>query len=131
MNSDWAKEWIGNLGTGKLLAMYDEEVKFEDVILGHSANNKTELIAFFVSMGGPDAGQHSFTFDSYTGDASGGVVEWSWHLIHGRDFLGVPAAGKETTVRGVSIMAFKGDKIALHRDYWDAASALRQLGVLQ
>jgi steroid delta-isomerase-like uncharacterized protein len=130
MNSSWAKEWINNLGTGKLLAMYADDVKFEDVILAHKASSKTELIALFVSMGGPDAGQNSFSFDSYSGDSNGGAIEWTWNLKHGRDFLGVPAAGKETTVRGVALMTFKDDKIASQRDYWDAASALRQLGIL-
>jgi steroid delta-isomerase-like uncharacterized protein len=131
MNNDWAKEWIANLGTAKLLAMYAEDVKFEDVIFGHKANSKKELIAFFVAMGGPDAGQHSFSFDGYSGNADSGAIEWTWHLKHGRDFLGVPAAGKETTTRGVTLMTFKDDKIASQRDYWDAASALRQLQVLK
>ena len=131
MNNDWAKKWIGNLGTGKLLAMYADDVEFEDVVADHKASGKDELIAFFMSQGGPDAGEHTFTFERYSGDASGGAIEWTWHLKHGRDFLGIPAAGKETTVKGVAILTFRDGLITSHRDYWDAVSAVKQLGALE
>jgi len=132
MNTDWAKSWINNIGVGgsALIDMFADNVQFEDVILAHKANGKAELIAFFTSLGGPDAGQHTFSFESYLGNANAGAVEWTWQIDHARDFLGVSAAGQQTRVKGVSTMTFKDGKIASQRDYWDAAGALRQLGAL-
>jgi ketosteroid isomerase-like protein len=45
--------------------------------------------------------------------------------------MGVPAAGKETHADGVSALRFQGGKIVEQRDYWDAATLLRQLGALK
>jgi predicted ester cyclase len=41
--------------------------------------------------------------------------------------MGVPAKGKQTTVKGVSILTFTNGKIASQHDYWDANTVLQQL----
>jgi steroid delta-isomerase-like uncharacterized protein len=46
------------------------------------------------------------------------------------DMPGVPAANKRMDVMGASIYEFEGGKIKRKVDYWDVATALRQLGVL-
>jgi len=57
--------------------------------------------------------------------------EWTWHCDHEVDILGVPAKGKRTMVRGISYVALQNGEIVAERDYWDAATLLRQLGALK
>ncbi len=134
MNLDWARQWFDafNKGHGieQMLDMYAEEVEFEDIIFGEKFRGKSKLREFFGTLADPAAGKHSFTVESYTGGPEAGAVEWTWHSEHAGPFLGVPAAGKETTTHGVSILTFEGGKIATQHDYWDAAAVLKQLGAL-
>ena len=117
MNIEWAKGWIDSIGAGTLLGLYADDVQFEDVILGHKFNGKAELTQFFISLGGPDASKSTFSFDKYSGDAECGAIEWTWECQHGRDFLGVAAAGKQTTVRGVSLMTFHETHFGVSNNY--------------
>tara|TARA_B100000809_G_C14689270_1_gene369890 strand:- start:49 stop:432 length:384 start_codon:yes stop_codon:yes gene_type:complete len=105
-----------------------DDVQFEDVIL--SCDGKAELTKYFAGYAMPEAGEHAFTLNSYVGDASAGAVEWTWHAKHMGKFLGVPAKGKETTIKGVTILTFRGGKVASQHDYWDAVGALKQLGAM-
>jgi steroid delta-isomerase-like uncharacterized protein len=68
-----------------------------------------------------------FTANAYVGDTSGGVIEWTWQAKHAGEFLGVAATGKETKVRGVSVLTFRSGKITSQHDYWDANTVLQQL----
>jgi carboxymethylenebutenolidase len=43
---------------------------------------------------------------------------------------GIPATGRKVAVPHVAVITFEGDKIASEHIYWDQASMLRQLGVL-
>jgi steroid delta-isomerase-like uncharacterized protein len=133
VNIAWAKDWMSKFnaaGLEQLASMYAERVDFEDVTLAHKAGSREELKSFF---GGffTGAGEHSFVVKSYTGSADGGAVQWTWHAKHGSDLMGVPAKGKETQVDGVSVLSFEGGKIVSQRDFWDAATLLRQLGALK
>ena len=57
-----------------------------------------------------------------------GAIEWTWHRDHEVDNLGVAAKGERTMVRGISYVALQNGEIVAERDYWDAATLLRQLG---
>lgn len=57
---------------------------------------------------------HSFTHD----------IEMPWILP------GVPPTGKRVEVALVAVVEFEGDKIAGERIYWDQASVLAQVGLL-
>ena len=130
MNLAWAKEWMGSFsaaGLEKALGMYAEDVQFEDVTFAHKANGKADLRKFFSGFVAPGAGEHVFTPTAYCGNADGGAVEWTWRAKHESEFLGTPAKGKQTTVKGVSILTFKNGKIASQHDYWDANTVLQQL----
>lgn len=130
MNLEWAKEWMGSFnaaGMEKALSMYSDDVQFEDATFAHTCNGLAELKKFFGGLAAPEAGENVFTATAYRGDANGGAVEWTWKAKHAGDFLGVPAKGKETTVKGVSVLTFKNGKIASQHDYWDANSVVQQL----
>ena len=57
---------------------------------------------------------HSFTHD----------IEMPWILP------GIPPTGKKVEVALVAVIEFEGDKIAGERIYWDQASVLAQIGLL-
>jgi steroid delta-isomerase-like uncharacterized protein len=130
MNLAWAKDWMaGFTGSGveKTLAMYTDDVKFEDVTFAHKCNGIADLRKFFGGFSAPEAGENVFTVDSYAGGSEGGAVQWTWQAKHASDFLGVPAEGKETKVKGVSVLTFRNGKIASQTDYWDANTVVQQL----
>lgn len=131
MNFDWAQRWLTSFGDlDQMMGMYDDNVQFEDIIFGEKARNKAELRHFFDAFSDPQAGRHSFRADSYSGGSTGGAVEWTWFADHITDFLGVPAQGKHTETRGVSVLTFEDGKIIAQHDLWDAAAIYRQLGVV-
>jgi steroid delta-isomerase-like uncharacterized protein len=133
MNTAWAKEWAANFADlDKLMDMYADDAQFEDVIIAHKESGKATLAKFFAAAGNPAYAENTFAAVGYCGNTDGGAVEWIWQAKHAAGkILGVPAKGKETSARGVSILTFKNGKIATQRDYWDAAAVLRQLGAIK
>lgn len=129
MNLDWAKQWLASFGNlDQMMEMYADDVQFEDIIFGEKAHNKTELRRFFDAFSDPNSGKHSFRVNGYSGGREGGAVEWTWFADHVADFLGVPAAGKHTETRGVSVLTFNNGIIVAQHDLWDAAAIFKQLG---
>ena len=132
MNLEWAKNWMNGLNSKqaleRTLAMYADEVEFEDVTFGHKAKAKDELRIFFGAFFEPGAGENFFEVTAFSGDSRGGAAEWTWRAKHQGDFMGSPAAGKQTEVTGVSVLTFEAGKIKSQHDYWDSGSVLRQLG---
>src|SRR5262249_12838639 len=101
---------------------------------GFMANGKAELREFFKGFTDPNAGENKFTTTAYSGSAEGGAVEWLWQAKHVGEFMGAAAAGKETQVKGVSILTFKGGKIESNTttgtraqccDNWELSSSQR------
>jgi steroid delta-isomerase-like uncharacterized protein len=135
MNQAWVKEFSSNFSSArldKLMDMYADDIQFEEVIFAHKANGKAALRDFYDAFfNSPDAGEHVFTVTGYTGNTDGGASEWTWQAKHAGNCLGVPAQGKETSTKGVSVMTFKNGKVASQRDYWDANAVLRQLGAVK
>ena len=130
MNLAWAKEWMSEFsaaGMEKALARYADNVQFEDVTFAHKCNGIAELKKFMSAFADPAAGENVFTATAYSGSADSGAAEWTWQAKHASDFMGVPAKGKQTTVKGVSILTFKNGKIASQHDYWDANTVVQQL----
>jgi steroid delta-isomerase-like uncharacterized protein len=121
--------------TDKVVDLYAAPFVFEDLLLGQQITDKEELRrAFKVSENadppGP-AGTNVFDVLSYTGDAHHGILEWIWHGKHVGEFLSVPAAGKETTIRGMTFHTYENRKIVREATFWDAVSALQQIGALK
>ncbi len=55
-----------------------------------------------------------------------GTIEW---IFSGTD-KGIYMTGKKFSVRGVTVLDLKGNKISRDSDYWDLATVLRELGLL-
>ena len=136
MNLQWARYWIGLFGdkTDELMSLYNPEFEFEDINLGIKINSDLgALRQFFSAFSNPDPTLSYNHFDvfHYVGDDKLGAFQWTWRSKHAGDFLSVPAAGKETETRGLTVMGWREGKIILERSIWDVAPVMRQLGVLK
>ena len=128
IDEDWARSWCEAMSSGETsaaLAFYADHVEFEDVPFGVTASGEEfpPVMEHFVG-----SGNNVFRFVRFTGNSEGAAVESVWRSNHKRDFLGVPAAGRQTEVRLVTVLGFDADgRINRHCDYWDARAALTQL----
>ena len=60
----------------------------------------------------------------------GVIVEFDLHGTHRGPFLGAAPTGRAFTCRMVALFLFEGERIVCERVYFDAATILRQLGIL-
>lgn len=127
MNSEWAQSWCAAMGSGdtdRALEFYAPGATFEDVPFQMAAEGDDFDAVMRAFIG---SGNNTFTFARFSGDASGGAVEWTWNARHADEFLGVSAAGQETEVRVVTVMSIEDGLITRHCDYWDARTVINQL----
>ena len=113
-----------------LLAFYTDDVVQEDVALGVVHRGKDELRRFaeryFANM--PDyrmAVRAGFLTET------AGAVEWAFTVTHtAQPLSGAPGTGKTLQARAASILGLRDGKISRQTDYWDAATTMRQAGLL-
>jgi steroid delta-isomerase-like uncharacterized protein len=124
----WVDAWNAR-DVERVLACLADGAIYEDVPLGAINRTAAETRQFIAAAWSafPDL---RFELMSAVGDDTHAIAEWNMLGTHRGDFPGLPATGRTFEVRGVSIMELAGDRIARIRDYWDFATALRQLGVL-
>jgi steroid delta-isomerase-like uncharacterized protein len=127
MAEHWAAWSTHNME--RVLALFTEDLLYEDVTMGVMNRSAAELRAFgegFFS-GFPDV---TFELRSSFANGTSGSAEWVMRGTHTGDLPGMPATGKHVDVRGASVFEFAGDKIRRCSDYWDMATFLRQLGLM-
>jgi steroid delta-isomerase-like uncharacterized protein len=109
----------------KVVALYTDDVVYEDVTFAEVAHGREELkkmaAGFFAAV--PDM---KLVIVKVSQHGNQGSVEW---LFSGTD-IGLFKSGKKFSVRGASIFELRGGKFASNRDYYDSASIMRQVGVL-
>lgn len=136
MNKKWAQYWIGLFAdnTDELMSLYSPEIQFEDVNFDIQINQDISALRKFFEnfiIEDPEASYNKFDVFDYVGDDRLGSFQWTWETKHAADFLGVPAAGKTTKTRGVTVMGWNADgKIILERSIWDAIPVMQQLGAI-
>jgi steroid delta-isomerase-like uncharacterized protein len=135
MNLKWCQHWIGLFagGTDELMTLYSPKFEFEDVNFDlRISNDLPALRRFFTGfqIADPTRSYNKFDVFDYVGDERLGSFQWFWETKHAGDFLGIPAAGKITKTRGVTVMGWDNGKIVLERSIWDALPVLRQLGAI-
>ena len=109
----------------KVAAIYTDDVVYEDVPFGLVARGHAEMrkLAADFFTGVPDL---KLEIVSQTSAGNRGSVEW---IFSGTD-VGLFKTGKKFSVRGASVYETRGGKCSSNRDYYDAASIMRQVGVL-
>lgn len=131
MNAAWAADWLRRFSAAdapSLMEMYSDDVRFEDLALDQKVDGKARVRDFFAAFMNPAERNNTFTLVSYSGDDHSGAVEWIWKAEHQAEFMGLPARGKATTVRGVSVVTFRGGRVSTQHDYWDFRTVMQQLG---
>jgi steroid delta-isomerase-like uncharacterized protein len=126
--NDWGRYWSSH-DMERLLALFTDDVVYEDVTMGALNHGKVELRAFGEGffVGFPDV---AFEVASRFAGGTSGAIEWAMRGTHRGDLPGMPATGKQVEVRGASIIEFAGDKIHRCSDYWDMTTFLKQLGLM-
>ena len=133
MTRSFVQGWLETYNRGDLdgcMACYADDVHFEDPTFAEQLDGRAALHYSFSTFF--PTGVTALRFLCWTGGATGGAVEWEWTATWGpnRTFLGVDASNKRFVVRGVSVLTLRDGKIAKQTDYWNAHSALSQLGGL-
>lgn len=122
-----AAGWSRNMD--RLLSSYTETVSYEDPGMGLALKGKEQVRGFAQSFfdAFPDL-KAEIVSTVVSGDRA--ASEWRFSGTQVRDLPGIPAANKRMDVLGASIYEFENGKIKRKVDYWDVATAMRQLGVL-
>jgi steroid delta-isomerase-like uncharacterized protein len=127
---NWAAAWSSPGNAEKLVSLFTDDCVFEDVTFGVVARGKDELRSFansaFAAV--PD---FNYGLRRWFAASQWAVIEWVMSGTHQGDFPGMPATGKRfSSVRGSTILELDAGKIRRESDYWDAATFMKQLGLL-
>jgi steroid delta-isomerase-like uncharacterized protein len=130
---EWALAWSSidsSKDPERVLSLFIDDCVFEDVTFGLVARGKEELRGFveraFAAIPDFKYGlRNRFAIDQWAG------IEWVMSGTHKGDLPGIPATGKRfSSVRGSTILQLEAGKIRRESDYWDAATFMKQVGVL-
>ncbi len=121
---NWIAAWNSH-DVEKLVAVFTEDVIYEDIPFGEVNHGRAELRKFAASEfeAVPDL---KVELESSSIQGSHGTIEW---IFSGTD-KGIYKTGKKFSVRGTSIIGLKNGKISRSVDYYDAATIMRQVGQL-
>jgi steroid delta-isomerase-like uncharacterized protein len=124
----WAAAWSSH-DAEKVIALFTDDCVFEDVTFNVVLRGKEQLRGF---ADGAFNAVPDITFE-LTGRVAAGeraAIEWVMAGTHVGDFPGLPATGKRFSVRGATILELESGKISRESDYWDAATFMKQVGLL-
>jgi steroid delta-isomerase-like uncharacterized protein len=109
----------------KVIPVFTNDVLYEDVTFGAVNHGSAELRKFAASIFAavPDV---RFELVKSAVDRQHGTIEW---VFTGTD-RGLYKTGKRFSVRGVSVIDLRGGRISRNLDFYDAASIMRQIGIL-
>ena len=128
---EWATAWSTS-DVDKLLPLFTDDVRYEDVPFGVANQGKAALRDFAVAAFGAFPGM-SFEIKSrfVTGDGKWGALEWVWRGRQVKDFPGLPATNTPFQVRGSTVVEFRDGKISRNSDYWDLTTYMKQVGLIK
>jgi steroid delta-isomerase-like uncharacterized protein len=109
----------------RVIPVFTDDVLYEDVAFGAVNHGSAELRKFAASIFAavPDV---KFELVNSAVDREHGTIEW---IFTGTDH-GLYKTGKRFSVRGVSVIDLRGGRISRNLDFYDAASIMRQVGLL-
>ena len=123
-----AEKWIAGWNShnpDKMLPLFTDDVFYEDVAFGEVSHGRAEVRKFAASEfeGVPDLELKLMRSNIHDGH---GTIEWTFS---GTD-KDVFKTGKKFSVRGVSVIDMRDGKIFRNVDFYDAATIMRQVGLL-
>jgi len=132
MIDDWAVAWSSadSHDPERVLSLFADDCLFEDVTFGVHARGKQELRTF-VNRAFAAVPDFKYEVRSRMITKRWAAIEWAMSGTQKGDAPGMPATGTPfSSVRGATILELEGDKIRRESDYWDAATYMRQVGIL-
>lgn len=125
---DWAEAWSSSDTLEKLLSLFTDNCVYEDLPLGVHTNGKAELEQFYhqTRTNFPDF-KYELTSLFIASDRAG--AEWVLTATFQGD-LPESSTNRTISVRGASAFELQGNKLQRCSDYFDRATALKQLGLL-
>jgi steroid delta-isomerase-like uncharacterized protein len=125
----WAVSWSSG-DVEKLLPLFTDDVRYEDVTLGAVNQGKNALRDFAATTFGAFADlQFELKSRLVAADGRSGAMEWIWRGRQTKDLPGLPATNKTFEVRGATVVDFTDGKISRNSDYWDLATYMKQVGL--
>ena len=123
-----AEKWIAAWNShnpDKMLALFTDDIFYEDVAFGEVSHGSAELRKFAASEfeAVADLELKLLRADIHNGH---GTIEW---MFSGTD-KDVYKTGKKFSVRGVSVIEMRDGKISRNLDFYDSATIMRQVGLL-
>jgi steroid delta-isomerase-like uncharacterized protein len=115
--------------SGATAAFFADDAELRDVAVAHPAIGPQAIAAVydrhFAAI--PDA---YVRVDRLVAEGDTVVVEWTSSGTHCGKLMGIPATGKPVSVKGVSIIKYRGSLAIADTRVWDLAGLLRQIGLL-
>ena len=109
----------------KVANVFTEDAVYEDVTASHISRGRAEVRKWAAGAFVVFENFKMEVVSSYVHNGRG-VAEWVWS---GTD-KGLHKTGKNFSVRGVSVIEVRDGKISSCKDYYDFATAMKQLGLL-
>ena len=109
----------------KVVAVFSSDAVYEDVAAGQVSRGRDEIRKW---VAGAFRDIENFKLETLRSSfyKGGGIVEWVWS---GTD-KGLFKTSKSFSVRGVSVIEVRGDKVSSYKEYYDFGTVMRQLGLL-
>jgi steroid delta-isomerase-like uncharacterized protein len=125
----WAQAWSSPHGLEKLCSLLTDDCVYEDLGTGTVTQSKAELKAYFEACfhAIPD---FKIELTSHFSAGNWAGAEWTWSGTQTGDFPGIPATHKYACVRAASVFELQGNKFRRCSEYWDMATALKQVGLM-
>jgi steroid delta-isomerase-like uncharacterized protein len=120
----WCGAWNSH-NVAQVLAVFTDDVFYEDVPFGLVNHGSAELAKFVQSFftAVPDIHVQCVNTAVHGGH---GFIEW----VFGGTDVGLFKTGKPFSVRGASVIDVRGGRISRESDYYDAATIMREEGLL-
>jgi steroid delta-isomerase-like uncharacterized protein len=126
----WWKAFVDK-DVSRACAHYADNVDYADHGVGQSFPGREAVEAFWqsffdvIDVDAFRADVHAFTTTDTTF-----AVEWTMHFRLVKPWGEFPPSPNVVSLRGISVGDVAGGKIVSHRDYYNAASILQQMGLL-
>ncbi len=125
------RDWVAAQNaqdTTKLLSLYSDNIRFEDVVFGVILNGKDQYKKSFSQFHGAISNERT-ELKLVFAAGEWAAAEWVFSGIQTGDWPRIPATGKNFSFRGVSLCRVRDGKVVDRTDFWDGSQLVRQLGV--
>jgi steroid delta-isomerase-like uncharacterized protein len=123
----WSAAWSTADAAEELADLFTDDCVYEDVSAGVHLQGKEQLRQFY-ELSRAAFPDFALTLSASVTAEDRASVEWTMHATHQGELLGIAPTGQAVTLRGISFLELRGDKVARCADYYDSAALFRQIG---